>query len=67
MHAFIYDLKDDRIRSQRAKTKQCAQQRRSDWQQLEKLDRYERRALSRRRAAIRTYDEAQAAHRDQSQ
>ena len=67
MHELTYGLEVDRIRSQGAKTKQRAQQRRFDWQQLEKLDRYERRALSRRRAAIRTYDEAQAAHRDQSQ
>jgi hypothetical protein len=68
MHEFTHGLEVDHIRSQRAKTKQRTQKRRSDWQQLEKLDRYERRALSRRRTAIRVFDETQAAaHRDQSQ
>ena len=44
---------------------QQARQRRSAWDQLGKLDRYERRALSRRNKALRILDEVRAT-RDRS-
>jgi hypothetical protein len=45
----------------RVEQRQQARQHALDWGQLDKLDRYERRALSRRNKAIKAFDEAWAA------
>jgi hypothetical protein len=50
----------DVLRARHARTLPLARQRGWDWDQLGTLDRYERRALSRRNKAIRILEEVQA-------
>jgi hypothetical protein len=58
-----YESEVERIKLRRANAKQDAKQRALQWDQLARLERYERRAVSQRNAAIRAFDEAQAAAR----
>lgn len=55
-----YEREVDRIKQQRTETQQRAKDRRSQWNQLERLDRYERRALSRRNKAIKVFNQVKA-------
>jgi hypothetical protein len=59
-----YESKVERIKLDWANAKQKAQQRARQWEQLARLERYERRAVSQRNTAIRAFDEAQAAARN---
>ncbi|WP_040639306.1 hypothetical protein [Microvirga lotononidis] len=63
----IYESKIEQIKLDWANAKQEAQQRARRWEQLTRLERYERRAVSQRNSAIRAFGEAQAAARDGSQ
>jgi hypothetical protein len=56
-----YDADVERIKQRRKDAKQRIRGAASTWAQLDKLDRYERRALSRRNKAIKAFDEARAA------
>jgi hypothetical protein len=58
---WAYESEVERIKLRRANAKHDAQQRARQWDQLAQLERYERRAVSRRNAAIRAFDEAYAA------
>jgi hypothetical protein len=59
-----YESKVERIKLNWANAKQKAQQRARQWEQLARLERYERRAVSQRNTAIRAFDEVQAAARN---
>jgi hypothetical protein len=59
-----YESKVERIKLNWANAKRNAQQRARQWEQLARLERYERRAVSQRNAAIRAFDEVQAAARN---
>jgi hypothetical protein len=56
-----YDTEMDRIKQRRKDAKQHIKEAASTWAQLERINRYERRALSRRNKAIKAFDEACAA------
>jgi hypothetical protein len=56
-----YDTGVDPIKQRPADAKQRIKEAACTWDQLNKLDRYECRALSRRNRAIKTFDEACAA------
>jgi hypothetical protein len=61
---WAYENKVERIKLRRTNAKYEAKQRALQWEQLARLERYERRAVSRRNSAIRTFDEAQAVARN---
>jgi hypothetical protein len=61
-----YESEVERVRQRRAMAKKQAKQRALQWDQLARLERYERRALSQRNSAIRAFDAAQAIARNNS-
>jgi hypothetical protein len=63
MEQCVYESKVERIKLRRANDRQDAKQRALQWAQLARYERYERRAVSRRDTAIRTFDTALAAAR----
>jgi hypothetical protein len=61
---WAYEIEVGRVKRRQANAKYHAQQRARQWDQLAQLERYERRAVSRRDSAIRAFDEACAASGD---
>jgi hypothetical protein len=66
MKQCAYESEVERVKQRRATTNEQAKQRALQWDQLARLERYGRRALSQRNSSIRAYDEAQAAARNNS-
>ncbi|GEO16322.1 hypothetical protein [Microvirga aerophila] len=60
MQELAWGMKVDRIRFARAEARQRMRQRASAWKRLDRRDRYERRAMSRRNTAIKSFDAAWA-------
>ena len=61
---WAYENEVERVKRRRADAKQKVKQRALQWDQLARLERYERRAVSQRNSAIRAFDEAVAAARN---
>ncbi|MGF9759572.1 hypothetical protein AAII07_30695 [Microvirga sp. 0TCS3.31] len=61
---WAYESEVERVTRRRAHAKQKVKQRALQWDQLARLERYERRAVSQRNSAIRAFDEAVAAARN---
>lgn len=60
---WAYENEVEGIKRRRANAKQRVKQHALQWDQLARLERYERRAVSQRNSAIRAFDEAVAAAR----
>jgi hypothetical protein len=66
MKQCTYESEVERVKQRRAMAKEQTKQRSLQWDQLARLERYERRALSQRNSAIRAFDAAQAIARNNS-
>jgi hypothetical protein len=63
---WAYENEVEHVKRRRANAKQKVKQRAHQWDQLARLERYERRAVSQRNSAIRAFDEAVAVARNGS-